>query len=183
MAPVGLDSVQDFVNTEDRRAGTEILDSVENLGLWLAKWGLAPRGTELTPADLERMLHLRRDLRRWIAGGRTGRMDPAVAERLTRWSEPAVFHPRFDPVDGLVIEPSAEGFAGALGRLCERIARAQADGTWSRLKLCAHRECSRVFYDRSPNRSRRWCSMGTCGNRAKGKTYRRRNRCVRPKSF
>jgi predicted RNA-binding Zn ribbon-like protein len=29
-----------------------------------------------------------------------------------------------------------------------------------------------VFYDRSRNRSRHWCSMGVCGNRAKTRTYR-----------
>jgi len=49
-----------------------------------------------------------------------------------------------------------------------------ADGTWSRLKVCANEACGRVFHDGSRNRSGRWCSMATCGNRMKSRAYRRR---------
>ena len=43
-----------------------------------------------------------------------------------------------------------------------------------RLKACGG--CGWFFLDRSKNRSRRWCSMNTCGASAKAKTYyRRRN--------
>ncbi|HEX3783821.1 MAG TPA: CGNR zinc finger domain-containing protein [Pseudonocardiaceae bacterium] len=37
----------------------------------------------------------------------------------------------------------------------------------SRIRRCAHPECVLHFYDTSPKRSRRWCSMAGCGNRAK----------------
>jgi predicted RNA-binding Zn ribbon-like protein len=37
---------------------------------------------------------------------------------------------------------------------------------------CTSDECLWAFYDRSRNRSRHWCSMGVCGNRAKTRTYR-----------
>ncbi|MDT8912894.1 CGNR zinc finger domain-containing protein [Amycolatopsis sp. PS_44_ISF1] len=37
----------------------------------------------------------------------------------------------------------------------------------TRVRHCAHPECVLYFYDTSPKRSRRWCSMATCGNRAK----------------
>ncbi|HEY1974269.1 MAG TPA: CGNR zinc finger domain-containing protein [Pseudonocardia sp.] len=37
----------------------------------------------------------------------------------------------------------------------------------SRVRRCAHPECVLHFYDTSPKRSRRWCSMAGCGNRAK----------------
>jgi predicted RNA-binding Zn ribbon-like protein len=33
-----------------------------------------------------------------------------------------------------------------------------------------------VFYDRSKNRSGRWCVMAECGNRAKVRAYRERER-------
>jgi predicted RNA-binding Zn ribbon-like protein len=56
------------------------------------------------------------------------------------------------------------------------IARAQADGTWERMKACAAEDCRWAFYDRSRNRSRTWCSMAECGNRAKARSYRARQR-------
>jgi len=34
--------------------------------------------------------------------------------------------------------------------------------------------CTWLFLDRSRNRSRRWCSMATCGNRAKARRHDRR---------
>ena len=40
-----------------------------------------------------------------------------------------------------------------------------------RLKCCDG--CGRLFLDQSRNRSRRWCDMRTCGNRAKVRRFRR----------
>jgi predicted RNA-binding Zn ribbon-like protein len=65
---------------------------------------------------------------------------------------------------------------GLVASLLAVIARAQADGTWSRMKACAAEDCRWAFYDRSRNRSRTWCSMAECGNRAKARSYRARQR-------
>jgi predicted RNA-binding Zn ribbon-like protein len=46
----------------------------------------------------------------------------------------------------------------------------------SRVRHCAHPECVLYFYDTSPKRSRRWCSMATCGNRAKAARHYARSR-------
>lgn len=43
----------------------------------------------------------------------------------------------------------------------------------ARLRACDG--CSRLFYDRSPAGRRRWCSMQTCGNRAKARRHRTRS--------
>lgn len=40
-------------------------------------------------------------------------------------------------------------------------------GAPDRIKQCAHEHCVLWFYDTSKNGTRRWCSMTTCGNRAK----------------
>jgi predicted RNA-binding Zn ribbon-like protein len=42
-------------------------------------------------------------------------------------------------------------------------------GTVERLKICGH--CGWLFIDRSKNRSRAWCDMAVCGNRAKAKRF------------
>jgi predicted RNA-binding Zn ribbon-like protein len=45
-----------------------------------------------------------------------------------------------------------------------------------RIRECAGTACTWLFLDTSRNRSRRWCSMETCGNRAKAhRHYRRRS--------
>jgi predicted RNA-binding Zn ribbon-like protein len=50
-----------------------------------------------------------------------------------------------------------------------------ADG---RIRRCAG--CGRVFHDDSRTGNRRWCSMQTCGNRAKVAAFRARSRSPRP---
>nr|WP_249797977.1 ABATE domain-containing protein [Bradyrhizobium sp. 199] len=41
-----------------------------------------------------------------------------------------------------------------------------------RLKRCPQHDCHWLFIDRTKNRSRRWCEMATCGNRAKTRSRR-----------
>jgi predicted RNA-binding Zn ribbon-like protein len=45
-----------------------------------------------------------------------------------------------------------------------------------RLRECAADDCGWLFYDTSRNQSRRWCSMQSCGNRAKVQQFRERKR-------
>jgi predicted RNA-binding Zn ribbon-like protein len=42
----------------------------------------------------------------------------------------------------------------------------------NRLKRCPQHDCHWLFIDRTKNRSRRWCEMATCGNRAKMQSRR-----------
>jgi predicted RNA-binding Zn ribbon-like protein len=45
-----------------------------------------------------------------------------------------------------------------------------------RVKICASEQgCGWRFYDTSRNKSRRWCSMQSCGNRAKATSYYHRH--------
>ncbi|MEZ4522207.1 MAG: CGNR zinc finger domain-containing protein [Thermomicrobiales bacterium] len=44
----------------------------------------------------------------------------------------------------------------------------------SRLRVCAADDCDWLFLDETRNRSRKWCDMNTCGNRAKVARYRER---------
>jgi predicted RNA-binding Zn ribbon-like protein len=68
------------------------------------------------------------------------------------------------------------GIGGAFAELLAIIQRAAVDGSLARLKVCADHECRWAFYDQSKNRSRSWCNMAVCGNRAKAREYRRRHR-------
>ena len=48
----------------------------------------------------------------------------------------------------------------------------------ARLKRCAQDSCRWVFLDLSKNRSRRWCTMDDCGNRAKARRHYHRRRAA-----
>ena len=61
------------------------------------------------------------------------------------------------------------------------VARSAVDlltaGPLDRVKVCASQEgCAGLFLDTSKNRSRRWCDMRDCGNRAKVRRHRQRSR-------
>lgn len=51
--------------------------------------------------------------------------------------------------------------------------------TMARTKVCPN--CDWLFIDRSKNRSRLWCDMAVCGNRAKARTHYRRRGGLEPK--
>lgn len=55
------------------------------------------------------------------------------------------------------------------------VAQAMADGSWSRLKACRADDCQWAFVDTARNRSRQWCDMAVCGNRAKARRFRSRH--------
>src|SRR4051794_22089641 len=63
----------------------------------------------------------------------------------------------------------------ALADVLAAVAETMADGSWPRLKACRSDTCQWAFYDGARNRSRQWCDMSVCGNRAKARRYRSRH--------
>jgi predicted RNA-binding Zn ribbon-like protein len=45
----------------------------------------------------------------------------------------------------------------------------------SRIRRCSSDTCDRWFIDTSKGGRRKWCSMATCGNRAKAESHRKRH--------
>jgi len=66
----------------------------------------------------------------------------------------------------------------ALDRMLWPVAQSAAEflsaGDFSRLRECGGEECGWLFEDTSRNRSRQWCHMQDCGNRAKVRRFRTR---------
>ncbi len=71
---------------------------------------------------------------------------------------------------------------GALDRMLWPVARSAAEllttTTLSRVRECEGAGCGWLFLDMSKNHSRRWCSMNSCGNRAKANRHYRRKRRI-----
>jgi predicted RNA-binding Zn ribbon-like protein len=59
-----------------------------------------------------------------------------------------------------------------MGRLVATLYSAMQDEEWARLKLCNNDACRWAFFDRSKNRSSRWCTMASCGNKMKARRFR-----------
>jgi predicted RNA-binding Zn ribbon-like protein len=69
------------------------------------------------------------------------------------------------------------GLDGILWPILRSAARLLTEGEYSRVGQCADdRGCGYLFYDTSRNRSRRWCDMNSCGNRAKSQRHYARHR-------
>ncbi len=62
----------------------------------------------------------------------------------------------------------------ALVAVAECFLTARLTQHWARVKACAAPECRYAYFDTSRNRSRRWCEMAYCGNRAKNRAWRER---------
>ncbi len=62
---------------------------------------------------------------------------------------------------------SASSVVDALGVIAADAISIIAGERDGRLALCASPTCRAAFFDTSRSRTRRWCDMGTCGNREK----------------
>lgn len=72
------------------------------------------------------------------------------------------------------LSSAAAGSASIPALFVLAVAALSEDGAWSRIRVCDAPECSTAFFDTTRSRTRRWCSMATCGNRAKVSEHRQR---------
>lgn len=181
-APGSLELIRAFVNSVDLEKPSE-LDALASAGaarLWLADAGLGVG--DVREGELPALRTLREAIRTELVA-HTGEGSAHESwGSLVRALEGAAAQIVFSP-DGTV---RLEARAGGSGReLRDSLAAAVYDavqsGTWSRLKACRKHSCLYAFYDRSKNGSGAWCSMETCGNRAKAE--RRRVRARKTSSF
>ena len=171
-APMPLLRVQGFVNTRDVEDGTDLLRDPVSARTWLTEAGLLDDTAELTEPDLERAREVREAIRSMIEDDRGDDLEPL---RELAQAHRARLTVAEDGVIGL--ESCRQGKLGdGLFELLLIIRRAQADGSWSRMKICANAECQWAFFDRSRNQQGSWCNMASCGNRLKNRELRARRR-------
>ena len=174
-APGELELVRRFVNSYDAETGVEELASPAALARWLAEHGLAPGDPKLAGDDLARAIELREALREALLAHNDEPLPPTTVDRLNAALAGAELAPRISPDCTVELEPAGMGLDAALARLAAIIREATLSGEWARLKVCPADDCLWAFYDRSRNRSRTWCRMEECGNRAKVRAYRSRH--------
>jgi predicted RNA-binding Zn ribbon-like protein len=171
-APDALVLVQDFVNTAELPGGYDELDDVAATVGWLGARGY---DVSLDETQRRRIIETREHLRTLIGVNSGQELPPASASRLARLLDAAAVHPVV-AADGVRLASTARGVDGFLAALLAALVRATIDGTFRRLKVCRSDTCQWTFYDSSKNGCGAWCSMRSCGSRAKAKAYRERQR-------
>ena len=149
--------VVDFLNTLDVEDRTDVLDSLEGWESWLETHDLVRCFAAQGPADLEQARQLRDDLRAHAAGDVCAEVrQVGIQVALTCEGE---------------VELSA---TTPVGFIAAAVAKVAIEQRLDRVKICPADDCRWAFYDVSRNRSRQWCSMKVCGNRAKARAHRER---------
>ena len=175
--PAYADLLCAFANTLDVDVDATVPDGLTDadaLTDWLRGRDLVGSGERADGGDLDVARALRSGLRTAMLRHHEGGHSPTVTDldaAATRLPLRIVFdgtRPRLAPAVG--------GARGGLARILVAVADAESDDAWGRLKICLADDCQWAFYDTSKNRSRRWCSMGVCGNRQKTRAYRARQR-------
>lgn len=171
---VTSDLIIDFVNTRDLLRDEEHLGTPEALSDWLSERGLVEAGAPATERQLDEARAVREALRVLLAAQNEvpGDVDAASAE-IDRAAGRAGLIVRCEGGE-TKLEPSASGVEGGIGRVLVAVSNAMSDGSWSQIKACRADDCLWAFVDTAKNRSRAWCSMRSCGNRAKVRAYRAR---------
>jgi predicted RNA-binding Zn ribbon-like protein len=183
----------DFVNTLDWRGTDSPQEFLNNFGdfvSWCRHAGICSQQetrklnkmAEQSNADakkvLNRTLKLRETIYRLFAVG--------IANQKPLKEDLAIFNQNFSQSmkDSQII-PTADGYAwditgnrAKLNWILNPIIRSAAEilvsDERSKVKACADSACGWLFIDVSRNRSRRWCDMQDCGNRAKASRFYRK---------
>lgn len=91
--------------------------------------------------------------------------------RITEGHEELVLRGETFRLEFVAAENGSEWLLAAIARSAAEILEEPAP---SGLRVCSNPGCGLFFYDASPTRRRRWCSMAVCGNRQKVAAFARR---------
>jgi predicted RNA-binding Zn ribbon-like protein len=175
-APDDLELVRSFLSLHDHEQGNPdgMPPSLESLRWWLGAKELVRPDEPVKDQDLAWALRVRDALTTKVRENMGEGMDADATALLNRAGEETGLRVCFGCSDGDAIHVNATGVRGAIGRILGSAFLAELDGRWERFRVCHDPGCSSVFFDRSKNKSGKWCSMSSCGNRAKVRAFRER---------
>ncbi|MFD8498476.1 CGNR zinc finger domain-containing protein [Amycolatopsis sp. NPDC059657] len=154
----------------------ERLEEPADLARWCVEAGLLPTPPVVDERDLEAAWALRETIQRTgvaIAGGAPPRERDVASINRAAAAVPLV--PRLS-ADGTSSHWSGTTVDSVLSLLARDAIDLFAGPLRGRVKICADETCLGLFVDESRPGQRRWCSMSTCGDKAKKSAYRARLR-------
>ncbi|NBH12255.1 CGNR zinc finger domain-containing protein [Amycolatopsis sp. SID8362] len=161
--------------TERRGDALERIPVPQRLVDWLVVSGLDVGSC--TDAQLALARELRESIHAAATAAATGEALPAAAvrvinDRSAQGRAAAVLTPEGKRRWRLGPDSALEDALGVIAADAIDILSGERDG---KLALCASPTCQAAFFDTSQSRTRRWCDMGTCGNRHKKARFQRKN--------
>jgi predicted RNA-binding Zn ribbon-like protein len=171
-----LELLRGFLTLYDHRPGVgdSLPPSAATLAGWLRGRSLIPAELDPSVADLRWALEALEAMRERVSENVGATVPDSAVRRLNDAAREAGVELRFANGGATRFEAGAPGVRGAIGRLLGIAFLAELDGSWAHFKECDNPRCRGVFFDRSKNHSGKWCSMRTCGNRAKVRRFRER---------
>ncbi|WP_149548490.1 CGNR zinc finger domain-containing protein [Streptomyces marokkonensis] len=156
----------DLLNTRwgKEAAARDLLTGTDGLAVWLGANGLDTRFTA-DEATLRHTLRARDALREAVEGT-SGEGAEAVDAVLAHGRIRATL-----TADGPGERPEFDDASWGPAWLAARDYLRLLDAAPDRIRRCAHEACTLHFFDTSRNGTRRWCSMASCGNRAKASRH------------
>ena len=148
----------------------------EDIAKVLEAW--ADRHPELSSRALEEAKELRLQLFRLLSAHALEEPQPKDGlSFLNRHMAEALSHLQLTPEDsGISLAFDHETSPQRLvWPIVYSAASLLTDAQFARLRRCGGDKCTWLFIDESKNRSRRWCDMKVCGNRAKSRAHYRRS--------
>jgi predicted RNA-binding Zn ribbon-like protein len=195
LALVGGELAFDFTNTSSGRGWAthqEHLRSAQNVVDWAqhakvlgpadAEWLRAAVHSDerLARRMLDRALELRENIYAIAVEVAAGRPAPkAGVEALARTHAACLACAKLTPFEGRYVwswAPRESAVESVLGPIALSALTTLTQGDLSRIKQCQGEKCGWLFFDTTKNKSRRWCEMEICGNRAKQRRHSARIR-------
>jgi predicted RNA-binding Zn ribbon-like protein len=135
----------------------KVADQARSLREWFRGYVRKHKGRPLTAKRLAELEPLNRLLERddsfkRVVSGSKGEKEPLQLQTIRRWRTP-------------------EALLFPIG---EALAQLVCTEDFSDVKACEGPACTLLFADHTRGRTRRWCSMALCGNRAKQAAHRHR---------
>jgi predicted RNA-binding Zn ribbon-like protein len=171
----------DFLNTEWPTASSkeDFFETDEDVFSWLRQAGLASDGAEEvrpTGALLRAARALRAVLRTLVESRKAGKV-PDFSD-LNAFLVAAQSHLQLVWTKSRSIEVKTVRAADTAEQILAPVALKAAElfstADFRRVRRCGEQTCVHWFLDTTRPGRRRWCSMATCGNRLKVKSYRER---------
>lgn len=190
VAPPPLTRCIDFANTRywrGRETPTETFHALEDVLTWCEKSGELPKamvglarkerpveaGNETR--DFDDVMAFREALYRVLSDHAEGREPDAGALAAVRirlqCAAPRTNLVRSNGGYWWALSPGSDRLADLLSPVLWSVADLLAGDKLASVKRCANEECRYLFLDDSKSGNRRWCSMASCGNRAKARRH------------
>ncbi|MET8999444.1 CGNR zinc finger domain-containing protein [Amycolatopsis sp. NPDC004169] len=171
------EAVLRFVNTHADGGGRpELFGTAAGFADWAAGYELLPPEVVVTESDAVAARELR-DALVTVLLAHAGDPAPGLPEAEKYLEQAGARYPLIAVIghEGARLRPAAGGVPGVLAGVLGAVAEAAQGDVWGRLKACCNPPCHFGFFDRTRNRSGRFCSPG-CSSQVSMRAMRKRRK-------